>query len=328
MAEPQWIFPNLYGIERYEAKGIWWPIIVYPGLPDPDPFPCEPTPINKNAEAWARWNGRSRAQQSFAKDWLERLQNAQSFLKPNDPTHVEIIVDAIESAWMETVRNDEYQKGMASWEGNMAEARDHFEEAALNGHPGAQSRFASMCDEGIGGPVDQAKARRWHLEASKNGVLQSLNDYAWMCAHGEGGKVDHGEARRAMTEAAEAGLDMAQDNLATWYREGFVLEKDLNLARHWYQRAAEQGIATCQEWMGIFLVNGWGGTKDGHEAIQWFEKAGPAGRLDSYFYIFAIYFQGEAGVAPDRGKAAHWMRVACEAGSPKALQWMKERGTD
>ena len=209
MAEQRWIFPELRGIERDEAHGLWWPTVVYPGLPAPHPFPCEPAPANQDPKAWARWEGRSRAQRSVAEDWLERLKNAQGFLKASDPGRVDIVVDAMESALVSTVRTEEFQRGREAWDTNKEEARDHFEEAALNGHPEAQYRFALMCDGGIGGPVDQVEARRWHLEASKLGVLPALNDYAWMCAQGEGGEVDFAEAGRAMGEAAEAGLDLS-----------------------------------------------------------------------------------------------------------------------
>ena len=323
----QWQFPRLKGIGKDPGKGCWWPVVRFNGVPEPDPFLAEPSPMNLEPEARTRREGLSRGQKACEKAWLQRLEGAQPFIhsqgSPEEP--IFILLDPLDIAFSEAMGRGAFEDAIVAHQTNPAGARDLYEEGALFGHVECQFRYAAFCDEGLGGPLDQGRARRWYLEASEGGHLEAKNNLAWMLAHGEGGAKDLPEAIRLMTQAAESGYARAQSNLGAWLYHGDFLPKDLSSSREWHRKAAEQGYPHSQEEYGAMLYNGLGGPIDISEAMEWIRKAAVSGRPNACFGMFQFCLHG-VGMAPDKDQAAEWFQKALTLGSPQARAWMMEQG--
>lgn len=323
---PLWDFPDLLGIEVDEKSGVWWPSVIFLEVPKPDPFPAKPTLNNRDPHAASRRAMMPRAQQATEKAWLARLSDAQAVIKlqgQKENTAL-IFVDPFEVSFAASGGKDAYESGVKVSGHNPAQARDLFEEGAYYGNILSQYRYAVMCDEGMGGPVDQVRARRWYFESANSGYMPSMNNLAWMYVLGEGGPIDTKGAVEWMTKAAEKGYPNAQNNLGAWCVRGDYVPKDEAAGREWHRKAAEQGFAPSEEEFGAMLYMGSGGPKDLEGAFYWYSKAATAGRPNACFMMFKFYICG-IGVSPDQEQAKEWVSRALDGGSPLAIQWLQDQ---
>lgn len=87
------------------------------------------------------------------------------------------------------------------------------EQAARQGHRGAQGLLGWMAMSGVGMPRDDAKAARWLRPAAEAGDTAAQNNLGVLHAVGSGVPHDHAQAERWFRAAAAQGADDAADNL-------------------------------------------------------------------------------------------------------------------
>ena len=88
-----------------------------------------------------------------------------------------------------------------------------------------------------------AAAKALYESASEQGLASALVALAWMCERGVGGTVDYAKAVELLTEAAASGSASAKVNLAYHYRNGLGVERDPARALELYESAALQGFS-------------------------------------------------------------------------------------
>jgi uncharacterized protein len=171
----------------------------------------------------------------------------------------------------------------------------------------AERQLASAYEEGVGVQPNASKAAEWYRKA------------------------------------AEQGDAAAQNNLGVLYRVGSGVPKDLNLAIRWYQKSAAQEFPAGLFNLGISYYNGDGLPIDPASAFAWLELASEAGsdpakaalsrigaeipECDKVLAFARIATGYEEGVVLPKNleKAAHWFKVAAEAGDPYAQMKLSTR---
>lgn len=174
-----------------------------------------------------------------------------------------------------------YRLAIAKEDENRTEAKYYYKQAALNGHPEAQYRMASL--------DDSEKAIDWYTLAAKNGHVESQFQLAmrldaqkdpealqWFekaalqshpkalyhlyFKYEEGIGVERDEARGVslLTQAAERGDAHSQWRLGLKYERGEGVEIDYSKAMEWYEKAVGQRYARAQYRYGLVLIKGLG----------------------------------------------------------------------
>lgn len=87
------------------------------------------------------------------------------------------------------------------------------EQAAQQGHHGAQGLLGWMAMSGVGMPRDEARAARWLRPAAEAGDSAAQNNLGVLYALGSGVAHDHAQAERWFRAAAAAGAEDAEQNL-------------------------------------------------------------------------------------------------------------------
>ena len=155
---------------------------------------------------------------------------------------------------------------LAEGEGDVAGARDWYEQAAAGGHTDAMYNLGVLAD----GEGDVAGARTWWEQAAAGGHTSAMNNLGVLVA-GEG---DVAGARTWWEQAAAAGNLNAMMNLGgrAWD------EGDVSAARDWYERAAAAGHPDAPESLGELA---WDEDDDVSAARYWYERAAAEGRPDA-----------------------------------------------
>jgi hypothetical protein len=109
-----------------------------------------------------------------------------------------------------------------------------FEKAAATGYPRPKAWIGQIHLEGLGVPVDPAKAVEFYRAGVDGGAIQAIYDLAVLYASGVGDPRSEKETPAALfRKAAKVGRTAAMDELAYRYRRGFGVEKDLLEAAGW-----------------------------------------------------------------------------------------------
>ena len=149
----------------------------------------------------------------------------------------------------------------------------------------AQYTLGLVYDEGMGIPVNHAKARTYYLAAANQ---------------------DH---------------PAAQINLGNLYNEGIGGSQDHQKATEWYHRAAEMEVPAAEINMGKQYQMGWGVAKDMDEALAWYQRAANGGEPVAYLNIGLMYLNWD-DIEQSDIDAALWLFKAAECGEPRAMRWM------
>lgn len=113
--------------------------------------------------------------------------------------------------------------------------------AAESGVLEAVFLMGTACDEGLGGPVDAARAAVWHRRAAERGHVLGAHVLGNQYSEGRGVAEDPVLAVEWWTRAAEKGDAITQLRLGEAYEAGRGVARDLDAAREWYGRAAGAG---------------------------------------------------------------------------------------
>ena len=119
--------------------------------------------------------------------------------------------------------------------------------AAESGVIEAVFLMGTAYDEGLGKPVDPARAALWHRRAAERGHVLGAHVLGNQYSEGRGVEEDPAQAVDWWTRAAERGDAITQLRLGEAYQAGRGVPRDLEAAREWYERAAAAGNALAQE---------------------------------------------------------------------------------
>ena len=119
------------------------------------------------------------------------------------------------------------------------------EQLARQGHAEAEFLLGTAWAEGLGKPVDAAKAASWYQRAADRGHV------------------------------------LAQHNLGNIHFAGTGVVQDAALAAQWWRLAAEAGDAIPQYRLGNLFEQGLGVTQDRDEALRWYRNAAGRGNRDA-----------------------------------------------
>lgn len=138
-------------------------------------------------------------------------------------------------------RDDERARAIA------AEVIAEVDRAAGAGVPEAVFLMGTAYDEGLGKPVDPARAAAWHRRAAELGHVLGAHNLGNQYAAGRGVEQDHALAAEWWLRAAERGDAITQLRLGEAYEAGQGVPLDPEQAREWYGRAAAAGNAQAAE---------------------------------------------------------------------------------
>ncbi len=119
--------------------------------------------------------------------------------------------------------------------------------AAESGVLEAVFLMGTAYDEGLGAPVDPARAAIWHRRAAERGHVLGAHVLGNQYAEGRGVAEDAGRAVEWWTRAAAEGDAITQLRLGEAFEAGRGVARDLTRARMWYERAAEKGNEQARE---------------------------------------------------------------------------------
>jgi hypothetical protein len=139
----------------------------------------------------------------------------------------------------------------------------------------------------------------------------------------------HGNFTAALSSwltAAELGDPNAQFEVGQIYDYGaHGVPPDCVLATQWYKAAAAHDLAAANYNVGGEYFYGCNGhfQADHVEALRWLRKAADEGSPDAQYEIGMIYYDGGAGVVPDRVLAKDWFTKAAQYGYPLAQKALR-----
>jgi TPR repeat protein len=119
---------------------------------------------------------------------------------------------------------------------NLSQAAHWFEQAAKQGHMGAQYELAVIFYNGLIAERDNAKALFWSKKSSEQG-----HDGAKKLTSQIEEEEEKRRKQEEMINLASKGDPQAQHALATSYCKGVEFEKDYTKAIYWYKEASVRG---------------------------------------------------------------------------------------
>lgn len=117
--------------------------------------------------------------------------------------------------------------------------------------------------------------------AAESGVLEAIFLMGTAYDEGLGKPVDHARAAQWHRRAAERGHVLGAHNIGNQYGEGRGVAEDPALAVEWWTRAAEKGDAITQLRLGEAYGAGRGVTQDLDAAWEWYSRSAAAGNEDA-----------------------------------------------
>ncbi len=120
------------------------------------------------------------------------------------------------------------------------------EEKAGRGDAESEYMLGIVQQQGLGVPVDMAKAVEWFKRAAEHGSGRAEMVLGWISEQGDGVPRNVNEAARWYQRAAVRGMTEAQFCLAELYRRGEGVKQDSVQALRWYM-LADQGSPRIKE---------------------------------------------------------------------------------
>jgi TPR repeat protein len=171
------------------------------------------------------------------------------------------------------------------------------DEAAKQGHAGAQFLLGNCYQFGRGVPLEYSEAIKWYRLAADQNNSDAFAALGMMYHDGEGGlPQDYSLAMEWYRKAAEAGSPDGAFGLGLLYSHGLGVEQNQQEGIKWLRRAAEGGS---------------------EEAAKWFQQAADQGLADGQYNLGVMYEKGR-GVPLDIARAAELYEAAAEQGHDRA----------
>ena len=207
---------------------------------------------------------------------------------------------------------------------------------AVFGNMDAQLELGEHYRDGLGVPLDDAKAEMWFRRAAEQGCVGAEEQLARMRrtaskmnaevqeaeeAHRRLVRERHAKSQRyvmARTHAkmerqlAEQGNVDAQFNLGRMHFMGESVWQSDREAAKWYHRAAEQGHSDAQFELGDAYYSGWGVPKDLSESTKWYYRAAKQENAKAQVNLAMMYAVGDGVAFPNPQKAVKWLHRAAK----------------
>jgi TPR repeat protein len=193
----------------------------------------------------------------------------------------------------------------------------------------AMTLLGELYSNGIGVPLDEAKAAKWYRLAADRGDRDAMFALAIFNISRRGGLHDRAEAARLLASAAKLGHAAAAYDLGLLYLEGQQLPQDFGHAAELFKVAAQQGNAEAQYALATLYKDGKGVEKNPVEAARLLGAAALAENLDAEVEYAIALFNGTGLPGRDKVKAVALLRKAALRGSPIAqnrLAWLLSVG--
>ncbi len=164
---------------------------------------------------------------------------------------------------------------------NYAKALRLYLQIARKGDPGAQFVVGGMYYKGQGTDPDHRQGFFWLLKAAEHGVSspESLSIIGSMYLQGNGVPQNFQEAQKYLKRAADSGDVTAKKNLAYMYYNGLTGKPDYGQALELYKEAALLGDDVSQSNVGLMYAEGMGVGVDRVRAYAWYSLAASQGNL-------------------------------------------------
>jgi len=194
---------------------------------------------------------------------------------------------------------------------NFASAAALYEQAAAQGHAGAQNQLGQYFHSGLGGAQNQQDALRWLRAAAAQGDPQHIFDLAKALEQGADGSQDATAAAAAYQQAADLGHVDATVSLGVLYQNGTGVTQDYTRALDLYRSPAAEGHARALNNLGLLYVRGTGVAQDYVRAASLFAAAAEQGLPTAMTNLSVMYGNG-FGVEQSDAQAADWERRASQ----------------
>lgn len=206
--------------------------------------------------------------------------------------------------------------------GELARARDLYKSAAALGDADSMFEYAYMCNNGIGGPIDDAAALTWYTEAAtKSQHVLARYNLGYMYQNGRGVDEDHKTALEWYYRAAEGGHAKSMYAIGYLLIYGRGVEHSTRNALKWFERSVENGHVDAMNMVALMNLEGLGIPKDVKTGIAWVRRAAESGSPLGMRNLGLLYYSGEY-MEPDRVQAKKWFTAAASAGDAEATAWL------
>lgn len=205
-----------------------------------------------------------------------------------------------------------YQRGYYATAAKEAEAR-------LTAKPDdadAATLLGVLYEQGLGVPMNLARAARWYAKADAAGSASATFALAMMTLQGRGVDKDDVDGRRLLDKAAKAGDAQANYNLALLRLAEGTTAADRD-ALHLLQRAADAETPEAQYLLATLYRKGRGAVADDIRATDLLRRAA-GNRLQAAEIEYAIALFNGNGVRKDETAAARLFLKASLDGNPVA----------
>jgi TPR repeat protein len=200
---------------------------------------------------------------------------------------------------------------------NLQKAAEMLEQAADQGHAGAQYLLGTCLQEGRGIAQDLEAAAKYFRLAAEQGDGDACAGLGHLFQEGLGVPVNYAEARKWYRQGVEAEAAEAAAGLGVLYAEGLGVKQNAKESLKWFRRAAQDGHEQAANNLGIAYFNGLGVNVDYAEAAKWFAQAVEAGFSEAQYNLGVLHEHGQ-GVPKDFAKAAELYRAAADQGHANA----------
>lgn len=169
-----------------------------------------------------------------------------------------------------------YQKGIEAYnEDKPGSACFYFQQAAEQGHTGAEYWLGSCYDEGEGVREDKYKAMEWYRKAAEKGYMYAQHDLAELIEFELGGMT---EAFGWYKKAADQGHTESALRVARLYKDGIGTERSYEKAMEYFNKVVNSKADAfdkqdSMEGIGWLYYYGQGVEKDECMALVWFKKS-------------------------------------------------------
>jgi TPR repeat protein len=193
-----------------------------------------------------------------------------------------------------------------------------FREATLRlekdpGDAAAMTLLGELYNQGLGVPLDPAKAAEWYRLAAQRGDAHAMSSLGLMALDGRGMAKNGAQGKAWLEKAAAKGEKWAAYNLALLLMSSGATA-DLLHAIELLHKAAEAEIGDAQHALGVLTLQGRGVSRDPAEAARWYKMAARNGSLAGEVEYAILLFNGE-GVPADEALAARYFRSAAAKGN-------------
>lgn len=203
------------------------------------------------------------------------------------------------SGWT-AFRNNDYHAAMQAWQ-----------PLAVGGLPAAMTYVGYFHENGLGVPVDRAKAADYYRQAAAKGDPVAANRLGVMLATGRGVDKDEASAVAYFRKAADAGLPIAHLNLGVMQQNGLGMPASEPAAIKSYLAAVDGGETRAATNLGALALAKPGHMLDDRSAAEWFRLAAMDGDAVAQNNLGVMHATGQ-DVPRDHVRALAWLEMAAD----------------